>query len=240
MANLEKYKEAARKHELKENWSKAIDVLVKAIEEFEKSPDNEADLALYNKVGDLYVKVNDTTNAIQYYERAVDMYSEASLVNPAIALCNKVMRLSPGRASSYLKLGMLFAKKGFAAEAKQNLLEYADRMMKAGQLEEAFRALKKFAEMTPGQEEIWTILSQQARAQAKTPEAKEQVEKLLAEFEAKDKAGAQRKSRTSRHMVTGEEIKEEPPHKKGELIFLDIDDVPTPGRKSGAMKTTAF
>src|SRR4051812_11835349 len=37
MANLEKYKEAARKHELKEQWSKAIEVLVKAVEEFEKN-----------------------------------------------------------------------------------------------------------------------------------------------------------------------------------------------------------
>ncbi len=120
-ANLEKYKDAARKHELKEQWPKAIELLVKAIEEFEKSPDNDADLALYNRVGDLFVKVNDTTNAIQYYERAVDKYFDAGLVNPAIAVCNKVLRLSPGRAASYLKLGMLFAKKGFAAEAKQNL-----------------------------------------------------------------------------------------------------------------------
>ena len=235
MANLEKYKDAARKHELKENWPKAIEVLVRAIEEFEKSPDNEADLVLFNKVGDLYVKVNDSANAIQYYERAVDLYSEASLVNPAIALCNKVLRLSPGRAGTYLKLGMLFAKKGFAAEAKQNLLEYADRMQKAGQIEEAFKALKKFAEMTPGQEEIWSVLSQQAKAQAKTPEAKEQIDKLLAEFDAKDKATAQRKSRSSRHMVTGEEIKEDPKPKKGELIFLDVDDVPS--RRSGAMRT---
>jgi tetratricopeptide (TPR) repeat protein len=234
MANLDRYKEAARKFELKEQWPKAIEQLVKAIEEYEKSPESETDLALYNRVGDNYVKLNDTTNALQYYERAVDRYAEASLVNPAIALCNKILRLSPGRAGVYLKLGMLFAKKGFAAEAKQNLLEYADRMQKAGQIEEAFKALKKFAEMTPGQQdEIWATLAAQARAQATTPEAKEQVDKLLAEFEAKDKA-AQRKSRASRSMITGETIPEEPKHRKQELIFLDIDDLPTPARKSGA------
>jgi tetratricopeptide (TPR) repeat protein len=238
MANLDKYKDAARKYELKEQWPKAIEVLVKGIEEYEKSPDNEADLALYNRVGDLYSKLSDSTNAIQYYERAVDMYQEAGMVNPAIAVCNKVLRLSPGRASTYLKLGMLFAKKGFAAEAKQNLLEYADRMQKAGQIEEAFKALKKFAEMTPGQQdEIWAVLSVQARAQAKTPEAKEQVEKLLSEFDAKDKAASHRKSRASRSMVTGEEIPPETGPKKGELIFLDIGEVVTPGRRSGAMRT---
>jgi tetratricopeptide (TPR) repeat protein len=234
MSNLEKLKEQARKFEAKEQWAKAIEPLVKAIELYEKSPDNEADLVLYNKVGDLYSRLNDAANAAQYYDRAVDRYSDIGLVNNAIALCNKVLRLNPGRVHSYLKLGMLFAKKGFMAEAKQNLLEYADRMQKAGQIEEAFRALKKFAEMTPGQEEIWAMLAQQARASARTPEQVEQVDKLLSEFEAKDKAHQQRRSRMSRSMITGEEIPEDTGPKKGELIFLDIDDVPTPGRRSSA------
>jgi tetratricopeptide (TPR) repeat protein len=235
MANIEKLKEQARKFEQKEQWAKALDVLVRAVEEFEKSPDSEADLALYNRVGDLYVRLNDSTNAVQYYERAADRYMDAGLVNNAIALCNKVMRLSPGRSSTYLKLGMLFAKKGFMAEARQNLLEYADRMQKGGQLEEAFRALKKFAEMTPGQGEIWATLAQQARAQAKTPEQAEQVEKLLQEFEAKDKVVQQRRSRMSRSMITGELIPEEAPKSSSELIFLDVDDVPVPGRRSGGV-----
>jgi tetratricopeptide (TPR) repeat protein len=228
MANLDKFKETARKHELKSEWPKAIEALVKAIEEFEKAPDNDADLALYNRLGDLYVKVNKTSHAIQYYERAVDRNLDADLVNPAIALANKVLRLSPGRLAMYLKLGMLFAKKGFAAEAKQNLLEYADRMQKAGQVDEAFRALRKVAEMTSGQDDLWSVLSRRARAAARTPEAKEQIDKLLAEFDKQ----AQRKSRGSRSMVTGEDIVDKGP-KKGELIFLDLDE-PTPPRKSAA------
>jgi tetratricopeptide (TPR) repeat protein len=235
MANLEKYKDAARKFELKSDWPHAIEALVKAIDEFEKAPDNDADLALYNRLGDLYIKVNDTSHAIEYYERVVDRYQDAELVNPAIALCNKILRLSPGRLPMYLKLGMLFAKKGFAGEAKQNLVEYADRMQKAGQIEEAFRALKKVAEMSSGQEDLWAVLSQKARAAAKTPEAKEQIDKMLAEFEAKDKATAQRKSRMSRSMITGEPIKEEKGHKRGELVFLDLNE-PSPARKSAAVK----
>ena len=233
-SNLEKYKEQARKFEQKEQWAKALEFLVKAIQEFEESPEDDAELPLYSKAADFYLKVNDTSNAIIYYEKAVDKYQDAGLVNQAIAICNKVMRLSPGRAGVYLKLGMLFAKKGFAAEAKQNLLEYAGRMQKAGQLEEAFRALKKFAEMTPGQEEIWQVLSQQAKAMATTQEAKEQVERVLADLESKDRASQMRRSRASRSMITGEVIPEDPKPKKGELIFLEIDDVPTPGRKSGA------
>ncbi len=229
MANLEKYKERARKFEAKEQWAKAIEEYVKSIEEMEAAPESDADLSIYNRVGDLYQKIGQGQNAIVYYERAVDKYHEGGLDNNAIALCNKVMRIAPARAQVYLKLGMLFASKGFAAEAKTNLLEYADRMQKAGELEEAFKALKKFAEMTPGQDEIWSVLAQHARASAKTPDQKEQVEKLLGEFEAKERAH-QRKSRASRHMLTGEELPPEKPSKKGDLIFLDLE--PTPPRKS--------
>jgi tetratricopeptide (TPR) repeat protein len=232
MANLEKYKERARKYELKEQWAKAIEEYVKSIEEMEAAPDAEADLSIYNRVGDLYQKVGEGQNAVVYYERAVDKYQETGFSNNAIALCNKVLRIAPGRAQVYLKLGMLFASKGFAAEAKTNLLEYADRMQKAGQLEEAFKALKKFAEMTPGQDEVWSVLAQQARASARTPDQKEQVEKLLVEFEAKERSHL-RKSRASRHMITGEELPPEKPTKKGDLIFLDLE--PTP-RKSAPGK----
>ena len=232
MANLEKYKEAARKFEQKEQWAKALEQYSRAIEEMEGMPEiPEAELPLYNRAGDLHAKVGDAQLAVSLYERAVDKYHEIGLANNAIALCNKIVRLAPGRAQIYLKLGMLFASKGFGSEAKTNLLEYADRMQKAGQLEEAFKALKKFAEMTPGQDEIWSMLSQQLRAAARTPDQKEQVEKLLGEFEAKEKATQQRKSRMSRSQITGEEMPPERGPKKGELIFLDLDEPPAP-RKS--------
>ena len=225
MANLEKYKDRARKFEAKEQWAKAIEEYVGLIQEMEAAPDAEADLTIFNRVGDLYQKIGQGQNAIVYYERAVDKYAEIGLDNNAIALCNKVLRIAPGRAQVYLKLGILFATKGFGAEAKTNLLEYADRMQKAGQLEEAFKALKKFAEMTPGQEDIWSVLAQQARATARTPEQKQQVDKLLAEFENKDRAH-HRKTRLSRHMITGEELPEEKPAKRGELVFLDLEPTP--------------
>ncbi|MEK7667021.1 MAG: tetratricopeptide repeat protein [Gemmatimonadota bacterium] len=232
MANLDKFKEAARKFEQKEQWSKAIEQYLKAVEAMEKSPEDDTDPSLYNRVGDLYQKAADTQNAIAFYERAADKYGEGGFHNNAIALCNKIIRLAPGRSQVYLKLGQMFAAKGFTAEAKQNLIEYADRMQKAGQLEEAFKALKAFAQMTPGQDDIWAVLAAQARAAAKTDEQKEQVEKLLGEFEQKDRVATQRKSRMSRHMITGEDLPPEPKGKK-DLVFLDLGETPSP-RKSAA------
>jgi len=234
MANLDKFKEQARKLEQKEQWSKAIEQYLKAIEAMEKSREDDTDLTLYNRVGDLYQKVGETQNAIAFYERAVDKYGDGGFHNNAIALCNKIVRLAPGRSQVYLKLGQMFAAKGFMAEAKQNLIEYADRMQKAGQLEEAFKALKAFAEMTPGQDDIWAVLATQARAAAKTEQQKEQTEKLLAEFELKDRVVSHRKSRMSRSMLTGEEL---PPERKAkrDLVFLDLGEAPS-RRKSAPQR----
>jgi tetratricopeptide (TPR) repeat protein len=234
MANLAKFKEQARKLEQKEQWSKAIEQYLKAIEAMEKSREDDTDLTLYNRVGDLYQKVGETQNAIAFYERAVDKYGDGGFHNNAIALCNKIVRLAPGRSQVYLKLGQMFAAKGFMAEAKQNLIEYADRMQKAGQLEEAFKALKAFAEMTPGQDDIWAVLATQARAAAKTEQQKEQTEKLLAEFELKDRVVSHRKSRMSRSMITGEELPPEPKAKR-DLVFLDLGEAPS-RRKSAPQR----
>ena len=59
-SNLEKYKEQARKFEQKEQWAKALEFLVKAIQEFEESPEDDADLPLYSKAADFYLKVGVT------------------------------------------------------------------------------------------------------------------------------------------------------------------------------------
>ena len=84
--NLEKLKDAARKHEQREEWRKAIEVYQRILEGFESGADNAPDLAIYNKVGDLLLKVGDVPSAVHSYERAADLYTQARVVlNEAIA-----------------------------------------------------------------------------------------------------------------------------------------------------------
>src|SRR2546425_12646865 len=83
-----------------------------------------------------------------YYDQAVDKYAELGFHNNAIAMCNKVLRNAPGRQTPYLKLAKLYASKGFMAEAKQNFVEYAERMHKVGKIQQAFAALKELADIS--------------------------------------------------------------------------------------------
>src|SRR3954462_1072042 len=162
--NLEKLKDTARKFEQKEDWRRAIEVYLKAIQQIESGQEPSPDLSLYNRVGDLYLKTNDTSSAVRSYERAVDLYADQGFFNNAVALCGKILRVNPGRAQTYLKLAQLHARKNVVIEAKRNLIGFLERMNALGQLDQAFQAVKLFADQFSGSQEIRLMLVELLRA----------------------------------------------------------------------------
>ena len=181
--NLEKLKDTARKFEQKEDWRRAIEVYLKAIQQIESGQETSPDLSLYNRVGDLYLRTNDTTAAVRSYERAVDLYADQGFFNNAIALCGKILRVNPGRTQTYLKLAQLHARKNVVIEAKRNLIEFLERMNALGQLDQAFGSVKEFADQFSGSQEIRLMLVELLRATSREDEAREQLEKLAGEIE---------------------------------------------------------
>ena len=148
MSKLEKLKEKARSLEAKDPKG-AIEAWQQVLKGQEEEGDPNPDLAIFNRIGDLYLKVRDPAQAADYYDQAVDKYAELGFHNNAIAMCNKVLRNAPGRQNTYLKLAKLYASKGFMAEAKQNFVDYAERMHKIGKIQQAFAALKELADISP-------------------------------------------------------------------------------------------
>jgi tetratricopeptide (TPR) repeat protein len=236
MSNVAKLKKQAAELEQKKQFDKALAVYVKLLEAFDKHPD-ELDVALFNRVGDLMLRQGNVADAVDYYEKAVDHYADTGFFNNAIALCNKILRHSPGRASIYYKLGKISAQKGFKNDAKVNFLEYADRMQKSGKVDEAFRALNEFADLCPDQDEIRLMLADQLTKANRQSEAVDQLQTLYERYEsegrvteatatvarmrsidpsAEPRSGSQRRKNTS-----------------ADLVFLDLD-TPTESTASAA------
>src|SRR5215218_3074411 len=226
MPDVTKLKKKAAELELKKQFDKALAVYVEILDSYDKS-DEEIDVALYNRVGDIYLKQGNTADAVYYYEQAVDKYAETGFFNNAIALCNKILRNSPGRASIYYKLGKISARKGFVSDAKVNFLEYADRMQKSGKIDEAFRALKEFADLCPDQDDIRLLLADQLSKQERGAEAIEQLQTLYERYSAQGRELEARatvdrmkaidpgvKPRTSGAMSS----------RSNDLIFLDLEE----------------
>ena len=218
--NVNKLKDKARKFELKDQPEKAIGVYLQVIDGLEGSPDIDSELNLYNKIGDLYLKINDVNAAVEMYDRAAKRYAESGLPNNAIALCNKILRTAPGRTGTYLMLGELMLQRGFGGEAKQYLIEYARRMSEAGRVEEAFGALKKFADASPDDQEIRAMLTEQLEAAVQEDPQNEQLAQLFEDFAGEARARA---SRALRQSGIQETVKKEPAAKSGGLVFIDLD-----------------
>jgi tetratricopeptide (TPR) repeat protein len=231
MTNVAALRKKATDFEQKKQLDKAIAAYREILDVFDAGGDDNVDVGLYNRVGDLLVRQGNTPDAVTLYERAVDLYAEGGFFNNAIALCNKILRTSPGRATVYYKLGKISAAKGFNGDAKSNFLEYADRMQKSGQMEEAFRALKEFADLCPDQDDIRLMLAEQLTKADRKTEALEQLQLLYARY---DGAG-----RAAEAQATLERIRAIDPTAEGktgasakstkndDLIFIDLD-APTP------------
>jgi len=163
MSKLDRLKDRARTLEAKDTRA-AIDTWLAVLEAQDEEGDPNPDFGIFNRIGDLHLKVKDPAQAADFYDRAVDHYAELGFHNNAIAMCNKVLRNAPGRPTTYLKLAKLYAAKGFIAEAKQNFIEYAGRMQKAGAIQQAFAALKEFADISSEGEQLRQKLEEHLRA----------------------------------------------------------------------------
>ncbi len=234
-ANVGKLKKKAADFEQKKQFDRALSLYIQILEEAGRDLD-DADLQLFNRVGDLLQRQGNVSEALAYYEKAVDVYAERGFLNNAIALCNKILRQSPARTAVYYKLGKISASKGFKSDAKKNFLEYADRMQKAGHVDEAFRALKEFADLCPDQDDIRLMLAEWLHKENRKSEAVEQLETLYNKLEAEGRS-AEARATIDRIKAIDPDVVPRPSgafiaQKSNDLVFLDLDAAQPPAARA--------
>ena len=227
MASSPKLKKRAAEFEQKKQFDKALELYVQILEGAGRDLADD-DVPLYNRVGDLLMRQSRVSEALSYYEHAVDVYAERGYLNNAIALCNKILRQSPGRTAVYYKLGKISANKGFKSDARKNFLEYAERMQKAGNLDEAFRALKEFAALYPDQDDIRLILAEQLSRENRKGEALEQLQELYVKLEREGRDAEARatidRMKAINPEATPRMTASQGVEKPNDLVFLDLSE----------------
>jgi tetratricopeptide (TPR) repeat protein len=223
--NLDKLKDAARRHELREEWRKAIEIYHRALEELARAHE-PADPSLYNRIGDLELKDGDPNAALTAYEQAADTYGEQGFFNNAIALCGKILRVSPNRTSTFLRLADLHARKNVVAESRRNLQDFVERMLSGSHYDQLSGSLKAYAERYGASAEFRGMLVDLLRSCGRNEQGREFCRKLIQQLGLGEGQTLARSPGRIEH-----------PPPRNDLVFIDtgidIPGLPTSGLITG-------
>jgi tetratricopeptide (TPR) repeat protein len=178
MKAIAKLKDDARRYEQDDEWEKAIQCYLQVLRVADEG-EGEVELPLYNRVGDLYVRLDRAHEAVSYYEQAADRYADAGLFNNAIALCNKALRYRPENVDLYRKLGRFSASQGFLSDARRYFIDYAEWKFRAGKDEDAFGGLEELAR-TSDDAELWELLGRRLLEAGHTRRAVTELQRAFA------------------------------------------------------------
>lgn len=144
MSAIARIKKTAAQHEQERQYDKALALYARLLDGAEAG-EEELDVGLFNRAGDLALRLGDAPRAVGYFERALDLYAAGGLLNNAVALGVKILRHAPNHLSAHYTLGVLYGRKGFVGDARHHLLTYAVQMQRGGRADEAGRVLAEVA-----------------------------------------------------------------------------------------------
>jgi tetratricopeptide (TPR) repeat protein len=133
----------AQRYMAKGQIDKAIDEWQKLISE---SPN---DGNIFNTIGDLLLKKNDVTKAVDAYLKGAEVFRSAGFALKTIAIYKKLIKLVPQRLDILVKLGDLNAERGLVGNAVEDYLLAAKQYIQEGDVKECLEVYRKIANLDP-------------------------------------------------------------------------------------------
>jgi len=133
----------AQRYMAKGQIDKAIDEWQKLISE---SPN---DGNIYNTIGDLLLKKNDLSKAVDAYLKGAEVFRSAGFALKTIAIYKKLIKLVPQRLDIMVKLGDLNAERGLVGNAVEDYLSAAKQFIQDGDVRGGLEVYRKIANLDP-------------------------------------------------------------------------------------------
>lgn len=118
-------------------------------------PDQRA--RILNLAGDLCFDAAERERALDYYGRAIDLHVTHHEYSAAVAICQKIVRLTPEVVRARCTLAWMAIARGMIQEAQRRIAEYRDAAENAGQERLARAHLLMMAEVIEDQTLLVTI-----------------------------------------------------------------------------------
>ncbi|HXE74421.1 MAG TPA: tetratricopeptide repeat protein [Candidatus Xenobia bacterium] len=124
--------------------------LAEAIREYQRilSQDPRDQNAL-NIIGDLYSRMNNTTEAVKYYTKLADVYVKEGFLVRGIAMFKKISKLDPRDTNAMERLADLYTMQGLLSEARAQYLQLAEMYLKGNQTPQALQVMQKVLDLDP-------------------------------------------------------------------------------------------
>lgn len=143
-----------------------------AIGEYKRIVESDPkDFSTLNILGDLYVKASDTNEAVKCYTAVAEHYGKQGFAQKAIAIYNKILRITPDAPEISLKLAQFYQLKGSPAEARVHYSNLAEYYKRQGRKADALAVWKQIAELDPNNTEIYLKIAESCRQDDQTEEA---------------------------------------------------------------------
>ncbi len=100
-------------------------------------------------VGDLCVRLGETRQAVECFEKLAALFLAEGFTSKAIAIYKKIAKLVPEDTHPLTRLAELYTQQGVVSEARSLFLQLAETHLKARRPEETVEVLRKLLEIEP-------------------------------------------------------------------------------------------
>jgi pilus assembly protein FimV len=139
----EKLIASAQKLVEKGAFEKAIKEYLRVVQE------DDSDVRIWLKIGDLYAKIGKKTEATDTYQRVAQFYSNQGFYLKSVAVYKQILKLEPRLVDVNHRLAELYKQLGLISDAISQYEQVAGFFHKEGKVKEALSAMKQIVELDP-------------------------------------------------------------------------------------------
>ncbi|MDT8316823.1 MAG: tetratricopeptide repeat protein, partial [bacterium] len=149
--------------------------------------DNQSDMKVCQKLGDLYVKKGDKAKAQKFQEIVAEDFTSKGFYLKAIAVYKQILRLDPNLLEINIKLADLYNRQGLPTESVSQYKLVAGQYEKAGKVNEALNVIGMMADIDPSNVMVRVKLAERYVKEGLIAKASEQILKLGDEYKKQGK-----------------------------------------------------
>jgi tetratricopeptide (TPR) repeat protein len=191
-----------------------------------------ADGGVFNTIGDLHLKRNASTEAVEAYIQAAAGFKAAGDPLKAIAVYRKILKVDPSRYKVYQQLGDLNAERGLTSSAITEYTTLCKIYVKEGRLRDAVEVYRTMARVEPSNLDVKKRLAELSLQEGLKADAIEAYLDLGRECHAQQR-------RDEARAAFEAALKIEPGNRKAEELILALDKpAPEPESETPAASPT--